>query len=289
LFAKRRKRSEKWVVGETNGTRPSSIPDIAPSPTPILSPLPPISSFPPPSYLPETAQRIQHKEKLDEIQEKFTRPRVKLVKSPWDAALETGSVDAAFQDLPPAWPTRGNYVAPVVDSYEAALKNDALTSWTAPKAESNQKVFSHNPAYNSSSINRIVDNLQKGVSNVDLYKPALPQAWNSSAATKQQTYGSNTLPRSKPKPPLSPSYKPNVAPQVFVPKETDSPLTDFNTPAYKAQTAFAEPSVAPPQPPPRSSYNAWQNYNTAPRGWGQSPNYYRPITFDKPSGSYSDF
>jgi hypothetical protein len=68
LFAKRRKRSEKWVVGETNGTRPSSIPDIAPSPTPILSPLPPISSFPPPSYLPETAQRIQHKEKLDEIQ-----------------------------------------------------------------------------------------------------------------------------------------------------------------------------------------------------------------------------
>lgn len=68
LFAKRRKRSEKWVVGETNGTRPSGIPDIAPSPTPILSPLPPISSFPPPSYLPETAKRIQHKEKLDEIQ-----------------------------------------------------------------------------------------------------------------------------------------------------------------------------------------------------------------------------
>lgn len=68
LFAKRRKRSEKWVVAETNGARQTPIPDIEPTPVPLLSPLPPISSFPPPSYLPETAQRIQHKEKLDEIQ-----------------------------------------------------------------------------------------------------------------------------------------------------------------------------------------------------------------------------
>ncbi|CAG9815923.1 unnamed protein product, partial [Phaedon cochleariae] len=195
LFAKRRKRSEKWVVGETNGTRQTpEVPEIAPTPVPLLSPLPPISSFPPPSYLPETAERLQHKQKLDGIQEKFNRPRVKLIKSPWDAALETGSVEAAFYEEP-AWPTKGNYVAPAVDSYESALRRDELANWTVPKENTRNEQanwtvpremkktggesYAPNPAYNSSSINRIVDNLQKGTGGVDVYKPALPQGWTA--------------------------------------------------------------------------------------------------------------
>lgn len=306
LFAKRRKRSEKWVVAETNGTRPpSTIPDIAPSPTPVLSPVPPPPLGPAPSYLPETQQRLQHKEKLDEIQEKFTRPRIKLVKSPWEAALETGSVDAAFQ-VEPVWPTKGNYVAPAVNSYEEALKSDNLASWAIPKSNgyNSEKTYAHNPAYNSQSINRIVDNYQKGTSNVDVYKPALPQAWNSGPAKKQQ-FGSSTLPRPQSKPPLSPTYKPDVAPQTFVPKESNAPLPNLYAPAYNAHSPTTE-YTAPPNYIPSQTYDdsllstplptqkkinfdSLHNYNTAPRGWGGSRDVYKPLTFESPRSPYSNF
>ncbi|KAJ8982388.1 hypothetical protein NQ317_009643 [Molorchus minor] len=161
-------------------------------------------------------------------------------------------------------------------------------------------MYAHNPAYNSSSINRIVDNLQKGVSNVDVYKPTLPQAWNAGSSPKPQHFSSSTLPRSKPKPPLSPSYKPSVIPPVFIPKESSTPLPNLNTPTYNAQQGYLPHQpyqpilqvqndyISPQIPSPRKiSYS--QNYNTAPRGWGQIKDSYKPVTFDKPKESYSDF
>lgn len=116
--------------------------------------------------------------------------------------------------------------------------------------------------------------------------------------------GSNTLPRSKPKPPLSPIYKPNgQPPQVFAPKESTSPLPSYypsSAPSYNAQNSYTpqpnyepEPllqtSQTPPQPPVRVNFNNLQNYNTSARGWGQNKSFYKPITFEKAKSPFTDF
>ncbi|XP_031355840.1 uncharacterized protein LOC116180128 isoform X3 [Photinus pyralis] len=222
LFAKRRKKSEKWVVGETEGTRGSYEPP--PTPKPILIPVLPPNHLPTPSYLPETAQRAQHNQKLDQIQEQFVRPRVKLIKSPWDAALETGSVEAAFEDLPPVWPKRGAFVRPTVDSYEQAMKSHTLESWDGTSRHT------ANPAYNSNSINRMVDHFQKGTSNIDVYKPVLPRAWNAQAPPVQQ-------------------YSSIASPVIPEPEVTRSPSPFPTIPDVTLETPKPESPVLPPARP----------------------------------------
>lgn len=49
-------------------------------------------------------QRVQQNIKMDQIQEKYQQPRVQMVRSPWEAALETGSANnafASFEQQPP--------------------------------------------------------------------------------------------------------------------------------------------------------------------------------------------
>lgn len=89
LFAKRRRKAEKWIVEEykAGSESPAGLNDkpLSPSPASMV-----------PAYSDVGIHRVQLNMQQDQIQDKYVSPSVKLIKSPWDAALETGDASNAF-------------------------------------------------------------------------------------------------------------------------------------------------------------------------------------------------
>ncbi|KAH8269778.1 hypothetical protein KR018_003686, partial [Drosophila ironensis] len=98
LFAKRRKKSDNWVVDDNNtGTQChlSGIPDYKQYP-PKAATSPNIL----PAYSDAGKHRVQLNIHQNQLIEKYSKPGVQVIKSPWEAALQTGSASTAFLEQP---------------------------------------------------------------------------------------------------------------------------------------------------------------------------------------------
>ncbi|XP_055857961.1 uncharacterized protein LOC129920597 isoform X8 [Episyrphus balteatus] len=160
LFAKRRRKAEKWIVDETNAgiESPSGLIDHQQQP---YKPTSPASMVP--AYSDVGIHRVQLNMQQDKIQDKYSQPSLKIIKSPWEAALETGSASNAFEEVNKHG---GQY--PHYGQYE--YQQTPHKSITPTPLQDQQGCKVYQPKSSSSSSQR------------DLaYKPNIPQGWKAPA------------------------------------------------------------------------------------------------------------
>ncbi|XP_036334813.1 mediator of RNA polymerase II transcription subunit 15 [Rhagoletis pomonella] len=183
LFAKRRRKSEKWVVDETNtGTQsPSGLPDYHQH----QQVKPPTSPSILPAYSDAGKHRVQLNLHQEQVLEKYVKPGLKVIKTPWEAALETGSASSAFVEdvkLTPhhtPTPTLSPKPAPQYQFAgstvpDAVSYNDGYTTDynITPSHKLHEACFpTCKPNFSS--------NPQRDLA----YKPSLPQGWKAPSVT----------------------------------------------------------------------------------------------------------
>lgn len=192
LFAKRKQKSEKWVVDENSYKQKTAAAAAAAAAAATPSAPPPSEVTPLPAVATPN-RHVEQNQKIASVQERFGGPRYKLLKSPWEAALEDGNVDAAFQDLWPGRPISSGPQAdgqtpvpsqlPTVNGIQPKLNMKPLD--TVPKLLPSFKAQPQNLLAEEPKVT-VVEEEKPFVpaplrpSNVDLYKPT-PKGWGNAS------------------------------------------------------------------------------------------------------------
>lgn len=121
------------------------------------------------------------------------------------------------------------------------------------------------------------------------------QQYQSTHQSRQQTRRPLTVPNSivRNQSPLPYGNSPNYGQQQKYPSQAHQgqPITLYNNTNKNSFPQDNYSYQAPHVNTPKVNLDQAENYNRAARGWGQSRDYYRPITFSKPKVAlpYSDF
>uniref|UniRef100_A0A1B0D621 Uncharacterized protein n=1 Tax=Phlebotomus papatasi TaxID=29031 RepID=A0A1B0D621_PHLPP len=265
LFAKRRKKSEKWVVDETSR---------ASQPTTPMTNMAPVT----PAFTDLGVQRAQQTIKLNQIQVKISvKTAIFVTVGSWKAPstlppdskavchglltiFTRGTIPPrSLPTSPKILPQQRSPPSPAQITRDLAYRPSVPQGWNAPRPHLPLGIY---------TPPELPLNSYAPPPRVDLPPPQEPPA---------------PIRRPQPPPPVVPSAI-QRAPQ---------------SPIYAPQRPKATPVIqmAPqpmPQPTPQPIHGApvgkWRNYNTAARGW-RGADIYRPVTFDQitPQLPFTDF
>ncbi|EDW10938.2 uncharacterized protein Dmoj_GI14038, isoform C [Drosophila mojavensis] len=254
LFAKRRRKADNWVVDETNAGihSPSGIPDYqqyqvnrpaAASPSIV------------PAYSDAGKHRVQLNLHQDQLIEKYSKPGVQVVKSPWEAALQTGSASTAFLDQ-----SQYRSPTPIATQPSPVHFTQDFTDSPLPASYVNQSNYTQDSYKSSLDSQAKSQPIQPSNPQRELaYKPSVAQGWG----------GRNVeLPRG-----------------LYVPKEISlasyAPPPVLSTPNFQSSPKPIDYSSKAYEPPPYNSFPVANQksglYNSVP----PKQQLYNPTSYQK--------
>ncbi|XP_068153139.1 probable serine/threonine-protein kinase kinX isoform X8 [Drosophila tropicalis] len=293
MFVNRKKRSVKWVHEgcaqdyQQYQPRPTTSPNIVPA------------------YSDAGKHRVQLNIHQDQLIEKYSKPGLQVVKSPWEAALQTGSASSAFQEE-----TRYRSQTPIVSAASPSNYDREDFSYSGsnrpfvppPSASVQQEV-----PYTKPSVPTPV-NPQRELA----YKPSVAQGWGGRNVElprglyipKEISLASYVPPPNQYQAPAQSQYQPAYPGQGFTSNDGVSGASNYASrfaptnessasfsaggngafPLSRPTSGFNTSSVAPGAVP-RQQFNAPSSYQKVPQGSSQSapPVNFNPspLSFDK--------